>query len=98
MVRIIIIITQTFVPQLHPSSWFPFRNAGLDKASTENDVINKGVKKIGREIIGKLVAKVGWDAREEDGHLDKLLRGTMVRLLSVFCYDDEGAKKEAECR
>ena len=71
---------------------------GLNKATAENDLINGGVKKIGREIIGKLVAKVGWDAREEDGHLDKLLRGTMVRLLSVFCYDEEGVKKEAEWR
>lgn len=32
--------------------------------------------------------QVGWVPKESDGHLGKLLRATLIGLLSLFCYQD----------
>lgn len=50
----------------------------------------------GTRIVKSAPAKVGWDTREGDGHLEKLLRTTVMGLLDQFCSDD--ADVVAECR
>lgn len=42
--------------------------------------------------------KVGWDSRPEDGHLGKLLRATLVNLLSLFCWWEPEVLQEARRR
>jgi hypothetical protein len=48
-------------------------------------------------VIG-LNSKVGWEAKDTDGHLTVLLRGMMIGLLSNFCYDDKDVSTEATKR
>ena len=71
---------------------------GLVKITSGNDMMNENMRKVAKGIVSGLVGKVGWNPRADDGHLDKLMRGTMVRLLSLLSYDDEGVAAEAKWR
>ncbi|GMH85541.1 hypothetical protein TL16_g10260, partial [Triparma laevis f. inornata] len=71
---------------------------GLDKATQDIPIINNNIKSLAKRIIAPLVDLVGWEAQAEDGHLTKLLRGTCIRLLSIFSYSEEGVKDEANKR
>jgi puromycin-sensitive aminopeptidase len=54
------------------------------------------------EFAGKMVKfaleKVGWDAKEGDGHQEKLLRSTIIGLLGNFCWKDSAVSSEAQRR
>lgn len=55
-----------------------------------------------RAMAGRMVKKaldtVGWDAMPSDGHVEKLLRTTIIALLDVFCNEDADVVAEARRR
>ena len=42
-----------------------------------------------------MVQKIGWDSKENDTHLAKLTRGTLIGLLGIFARDDPAVIAEA---
>lgn len=72
--------------------------AGLNTLLVADESICADLQKVAKQIIAPLITKVGWAPSPEDGHLTILLRATMISLLSVFMYDDEGVAKEAQER
>jgi len=71
---------------------------GLDTVLSDNETLNGYFDKFAKKLVSGLTKVVSWDPQSSDGHLTSLLRGTMVRLLSKFCYDDETVKHEATSR
>jgi puromycin-sensitive aminopeptidase len=51
-----------------------------------------------KNMVLKLMAKVGWEPQTSDGHLTTLLRGVMISLVNAFAYDDDAVVKEATTR
>ena len=49
-------------------------------------------------LVKPAAARVGWDARPDDGHLGKLLRATLVNLLALFCWSEPEVLQEARRR
>ena len=47
------------------------------------------------KIVRPAAEKVGWEAQPDDGHLGKLLRVTLVSLMSSFCGSDEAVSAKA---
>ncbi|GMI25629.1 hypothetical protein TeGR_g13324, partial [Tetraparma gracilis] len=68
---------------------------GLDTVLVADEGIRADLNKVAKKIIAPLLAKVGWQAAKDDGHLTVLLRATLIRLLGTFMYDDEGVVAEA---
>lgn len=52
----------------------------------------------GKSMVVKVLAKVGWDSKAEDGHTDKLLRATVIGLLDTFAWSDPAVAAEAKRR
>ena len=52
----------------------------------------------GKNLVVKVLAKVGWDSKPEDGHTDKLLRATVIGLLDTFAWSDPTVAAEAKRR
>jgi hypothetical protein len=71
---------------------------GLDTVLVADEGIRADLNKVAKKIIAPLLAKVGWQAAKDDGHLTVLLRATLIRLLGTFMYDDEGVVAEARSR
>jgi hypothetical protein len=38
--------------------------------------------------VVEVLSMVGWDAKDTDGHTDKLLRATLINLLDTFGHND----------
>ena len=38
--------------------------------------------------VVEVLGLVGWDAKDTDGHTDKLLRATLINLLDTFGHND----------
>mmetsp|Transcript_12349 Transcript_12349/g.11966 ORF Transcript_12349/g.11966 Transcript_12349/m.11966 type:complete len:881 (-) Transcript_12349:131-2773(-) len=55
-------------------------------------------KAFGKDIVLQALGRVGWDSKPEDDHSAKLLRTTVIALLSMFASDDEAVLKEARRR
>lgn len=55
-------------------------------------------KRIARKMVKTALLRVGWDNRPDDGHVEKLLRSTVIAQLDTFCYDDEEILAEAKRR
>ena len=55
-------------------------------------------KRIARKMVKTALLRVGWDSRPDDGHVEKLLRSTVIAQLDTFCYDDEEILAEAKRR
>ncbi len=55
-------------------------------------------KQIARMMVKTALLRVGWDSRPEDGHVEKLLRSTVIAQLDTFCHDDEDILAEAKRR
>ena len=49
-------------------------------------------------MVKSALIAVGWDAKESDGHQEKLLRSTVIGLLDVFCWKDPTVVAEARQR
>ena len=71
---------------------------GLEAVLSDDPTMSKQFKDFGGKIVLGLYNKVGWEAKATDGHLDVLLRGMMIGLLSNFCYDDSAVATEAARR
>jgi len=71
---------------------------GLDSITSDDEAMSKNFKHFGSKIVLGLYKKVGWESKPTDGHLDVLLRGMMIGLLSTFCYADSSVSAEATRR
>lgn len=56
----------------------------------------KAFSALGARMVKTALKRVGWKALESDSHTDKLLRATVVGLLTVFCDDDDEILAEAK--
>mmetsp|Transcript_27434 Transcript_27434/g.64303 ORF Transcript_27434/g.64303 Transcript_27434/m.64303 type:complete len:894 (-) Transcript_27434:208-2889(-) len=71
---------------------------GLDSVLSGDEKIYLNYSEFAKKLVLPLVAKVGWEAKADDGHLSSLLRGLMIDLLCTFCFDDSGVANEAKSR
>ena len=71
---------------------------GLDAVLSDDEVLSGLFQKFAKTFVLSLLAKVGWEAKDTDGHLTTLLRGILISLLSTFAYDDPDVVKEARTR
>jgi len=71
---------------------------GLDTITSDDEEMNANFTKFARGLIVNLLKKIGWEAKETDGHLTTLLRGMMIGLLGTFCYDAADVVEEAKAR
>mmetsp|Transcript_17250 Transcript_17250/g.23737 ORF Transcript_17250/g.23737 Transcript_17250/m.23737 type:complete len:895 (-) Transcript_17250:165-2849(-) len=71
---------------------------GMDTITSDNDEMNANFTKFARGLVLNLFKKVGWEAKDTDGHLTTLLRGMMIGLLESFCFDDADIATEAKAR
>lgn len=72
--------------------------SGLNTILSDSDDISGFFQGFAKSMILNLMTKVGWESKETDGHLTKLLRGIMLGLVSTFAYDDELVVQEATTR
>lgn len=71
---------------------------GLDAILVEDETMSKHFRAFAKTAVLNLQAKVGWDSKDTDQHLTKLLRGILINLLCTFGHDDESVAKEAQKR
>ncbi|CAM9196354.1 unnamed protein product [Chrysoparadoxa australica] len=71
---------------------------GLDKVLVAEDRIYPFFLKFALQLIMPAATMIGWDPKPDDGHLSKLLRGTMVGLLSRFAWQAPEVQAEASKR
>lgn len=71
---------------------------GFDAVMSDDPAMSNNFKNFAKNIVIGLYKKVGWEAQASDGHLDVLLRGMMIGLLSTFCYLDSDVAAEASRR
>ncbi len=55
-------------------------------------------KKLGKRLVMSALAKCGWDAKDSDGHTEKLFRSTCIALLDTFASDEPAVFNEAKRR
>lgn len=70
----------------------------LDKLLIQVPKVRKHFAAFAASLVKPAAARVGWDARPDDGHLGKLLRATLVNLLSLFCWSELEVLQEARRR
>ncbi len=71
---------------------------GLDKLTQGTPNINKWFCQMARKLIEPCAKEVGWAPRSSDGHLGKMLRGTMISLLCTYNTDSQDVQAEARRR
>jgi puromycin-sensitive aminopeptidase len=71
---------------------------GLETVLGDDASMSANFKEFAKRIVIGLNNKVGWEAKDADGHLTVLLRGIMIGLLSNFCHDDADVATEASKR
>lgn len=71
---------------------------GLYSVMSEDEIMTSNFIEFAKKIVISLTKIISWDPTSSDGHLTSLLRGSMVRLLSKFCSDDESVVAEANNR
>ena len=60
--------------------------------------VNGYFRSFAKKIVMPLSNLVGWEPCEGESELHVLLRGSMLRLFSAFCYDDQNVIDEAKVR
>jgi len=70
----------------------------LDKLLIQAPEIRKRFGHFASSLVKPAALKVGWDPRSDDGHLGKLLRATLINLLSLFCWSEPEVLGEARRR
>merc|ERR1712194_117353 len=50
------------------------------------------------KLISKCAARVGWEKKDTDGHLDGMMRETMISLMAKFSHEDPAVVAEARKR
>jgi puromycin-sensitive aminopeptidase len=63
-----------------------------------NEAVFTSYVAFGKKLVLHALDKVGWDAKETDGHTDKLLRATVLSLLDTFAWNDASVAAEAKRR
>ncbi|CAM9743096.1 unnamed protein product [Phaeothamnion confervicola] len=71
---------------------------GLSEVMVEDEAMYGRFSGVVAKLLAPLTAAVGWEPRPDDGHLSKMLRGTMVRLLKSFGWRDPAVVVEARQR
>jgi puromycin-sensitive aminopeptidase len=71
---------------------------GLDKILIGNETVHKSFRLFAAKLVAPCASAVGWEASAADGHLGKLLRGTVIKLLAKFSWNDEAVQAEAKRR
>ena len=71
---------------------------GINTILSNNEELSVYFENFAKDCLSRLMEKIGWDAREMDGHHVTLLRGLMVNLLSSISYDDPVVAEEAKVR
>lgn len=60
---------------------------GLHKVLMEEKEILDNFNKFAVKLVLPLMEYIGWEAKESDGHLDKILRATAISLAGSFCAE-----------
>jgi ERAP1-like C-terminal domain len=71
---------------------------GLDKLLVDAEDIHRCFTKLAFKLITPCATAISWESLPDDGHLSKLLRGTMVRLQCRFAWKTEEVQAEAKRR
>mmetsp|Transcript_3808 Transcript_3808/g.5122 ORF Transcript_3808/g.5122 Transcript_3808/m.5122 type:complete len:889 (+) Transcript_3808:188-2854(+) len=71
---------------------------GLDRPLKNNASLSSKFGNFVAELIKIPAQKVGWEAKEDDGHLGRLHRKLMVGLQAAFCHNSDTVVKEAHGR
>jgi hypothetical protein len=71
---------------------------GLQTVMQEDDVMCNNMIRFAQSLVLKLVSLVGWEKKDDDGHLTVLLRSTAMNLVCLFCFDDGTIQAEAKRR
>jgi len=62
---------------------------GLDKILLQSPSLRSHFSQFASRLVKPAAQRVGWNPKDSDGHLGKLLRATLISLLGLFCHDDE---------
>jgi hypothetical protein len=74
------------------------RVVGLSKLLTAAPALHDAFLPFGRSLLMPAFARLGWDARSDDGHLTRKLRGELVSALPSLCASDAEVQAEARRR
>jgi len=70
----------------------------LDKILSSDEEIYPLFLKLAQKLVLPAAEKVGWDSKDTDGHLTKMMRGTLISLLSRYASDDPAVHDQARKR
>lgn len=68
-------------------------NLGSIRAVMNDESLRETMKPYSRELVAKQLARLGWDAKDEDSHFDKLLRPLILGIAAIS--DEPDVTKEA---
>mmetsp|Transcript_4131 Transcript_4131/g.5257 ORF Transcript_4131/g.5257 Transcript_4131/m.5257 type:complete len:463 (-) Transcript_4131:172-1560(-) len=94
-------LVQAYENEEHATVWGAIEMVlcGLDKllagAGSEHTELRTKFVAFAARIVAPAAAAVGWSPRDDDGHLGKLKRATLVRLQAHFCVNDEAVVAQA---
>jgi len=71
-------------------------NLGSIRAVMNDESLREAMKPYSRELVAKQLARLGWDAKDEDSHFDKLLRPLILGIAAIS--DEPDVIKEALSR
>lgn len=71
---------------------------GLYEILSTHPLAGESFKSFAKSLIIPFSKQIGWDSKTKTGHLDKLLRGIVINLLSTFAWDEESVQSEAKTR
>jgi hypothetical protein len=71
--------------------------AAVDKAVVGIDSVHSNFKKMAASIVDPAMARLGWEPKDTDSHLTKLMRSTVISLLARFS-EDPTLREEARRR
>ncbi len=70
----------------------------FDKLTQGNTELNGWFCEMVRKLIEPCAKEVGWNPKPSDGHLGKMLRGTMIRLLCTYNSNSQEVQTETRTR
>ncbi len=70
----------------------------IDKLTEDNTELNERFQELVRKLIEPCAKEVGWNPKSGDGHLGKMLRGTMISLLCTYSSKSQEVQTEARTR
>lgn len=71
-------------------------NLGSIRAVMNDESLREAMKPYSRNLIAKQLSRLGWDAKEEDSHFDKLLRPLILGIAAIS--DEPSVVEEALSR